>query len=76
MGQGHLLDTNTVIDYLGGKFPKKAKIALDKIIDNRINISVINKIELLAFSKAEQDLMDFVDCAEVHMIDDNIVDQT
>lgn len=76
MGKRYLLDTNTVIDYMGGKFPAKANASLSKIIDEEINLSVINKIELLSFSKVEQDLIDFVDCANIYMIDDNIVNKT
>lgn len=65
----YLLDTNTIIDYLGGKFSSNAKNALDKIIDEEINISVINKIELLSFSKIEQDLIDFVNESNIYMLD-------
>ena len=71
-----LLDTNTVIDYLGGKFSTKAKNALDKIIDEEINLSVINKIELLSFSKVDQKLFDFVNVSNIYSLDESIVDQT
>ncbi|MBN1181497.1 MAG: hypothetical protein JXB49_04360 [Bacteroidales bacterium] len=47
MGKRYLLDTNTVLDYMGNKLPGKAKSALAQIIDDEINLSVINKIELL-----------------------------
>jgi predicted nucleic acid-binding protein len=72
----YLLDTNTIIDYLGGKFYSNAKNNLDKIIDEEINISVINKIELLSFSKLEQNLFDFVNESNVYKLDEDIVDQT
>lgn len=71
-----LLDTNTVIDYLGGKLPHKAKNALDKIIDEEINLSVINKIELLSFSSVEQELIDFVNVSNIYMLNETIVEQT
>ncbi len=72
----YLLDTNTIIDYLGGKFYSNARNNLDKIIDEEINISVINKIELLSFSKVEQNLLDFVNESNVYRLDEYIVDQT
>ena len=76
MGKRYLLDTNTVLDYMGNKLPGKGKIALAQIIDNEINLSVINKIELLGFSKVEQDLIDFVNCSNICPMDNNIVDKT
>jgi hypothetical protein len=72
----YLLDTNTVIDYLGGKFSSIAKNALDKIINEEINLSVINKIELLSFSKVDQKLFDFVNVSNIYSLDESIVDQT
>lgn len=37
---------------------------------------VINKIELLGFSKVEQDLIDFVNCSNICPMDDDIVEKT
>jgi hypothetical protein len=51
MGQRYLLDTNTVLDYMGNKLTGKAKNLIAQVIDEEINPSVINKIELLGFSK-------------------------
>lgn len=34
MGKRYLLDTNTVLDYMGNKLPDKAKTALAHIIDD------------------------------------------
>jgi predicted nucleic acid-binding protein len=76
MGKRYLLDTNTVLDYMGNKLPGKAKNLIAQIIDDEINLSVINKIELLGFSKVEQDLIDFVACSNIHPIDDIVVDKT
>ncbi|MFO7658271.1 MAG: type II toxin-antitoxin system VapC family toxin [Bacteroidales bacterium] len=76
MGKRYLLDTNTVLDYMGNKLPGKAKKALAQIIDDEINLSVINKIELLGFSKVEQDLIDFVSCSNICPMDDDIVEKT
>ena len=76
MGKRYLLDTNPVLDYMGNKLPGKAKKLIAHVIDEEINLSVINKIELLGFSKVEQDLIDFVACSNIHPMDDTIVDKT
>ncbi len=76
MGKRYLLDTNTVLDYIGNKLPNNANGFLARIIDNEINLSVINKIELLGFLTVEQDLIDFVNCSNIFPIDDDIVDKT
>jgi predicted nucleic acid-binding protein len=76
MGKRYLLDTNTVLDYMGGKLPDNARVVLAEIIDDEINLSVINKIELLGFAKVEQDLVDFVNCSNICPMDDDIVDKT
>jgi hypothetical protein len=60
----------------GRKLPGKAKTALAQIIDDEINLSVINKIELQGFIKVEQDLIDFVNCSNICMMDDDIVKKT
>ena len=76
MGKRYLLDTNTVLDYMGNKLPHSAIRFLARIIDNEINLSAINKIELLGFSTVEQDLIDFVNCSNIFPIDDDVVDKT
>ena len=76
MGQEYLLDTNVVIDFMGRKLPEKSHILFTKIIDDQINISAINKMELLGFQRAEQSLIDFVSFSEVYPIDDDVIDKT
>ena len=76
MGTRYLLDTNAVLDFMGKKLPAKSQFLLSEIIDNEINISAINKIELLGFSFVEQTLIDFVSFAEVYPIDDETIDKT
>ena len=76
MGTGYLIDTNVVLDFMGDKLPNDARIAIAQIIDNEINLSVINKIELLGFSKIEQDLVDFVSCSNIIPMSDEIVEKT
>lgn len=76
MGKNYLLDTNTILDFMGDKLPTKSKIILSQIIDEQINISVINKIELLGFHSVEQEIVDFVSFSNVFPLDDRIVDLT
>ena len=76
MGQKYLIDTNVFLDFMGGKLPPKSEAFLSNIIDDQINISAINKIELLGFSNVEQVLVDLVNCAIVYSIDDEVIDKT
>ena len=76
MEQKYLLDTNVVLDFMGKKLPDKSMVLLSKIIDNQINISAINKMELLGFDHVEQDLIAFVNFSKVYYIDDEVIEQT
>jgi len=51
MGQGYLMDTNFVIDFLMGKIPAAAK---DKILQIEPAISVITHIELFSSDKISE----------------------
>jgi predicted nucleic acid-binding protein len=61
---------------MGNKLSAGAKIELSKIIDNEINLSVINKIELLGFSKVDRVLIDFVGYANIYQLDEDITELT
>jgi hypothetical protein len=61
---------------MGDKLPAKARAIFSQIIDDQINISVINKIELLGFSTVESELIDFVSYSNVFPLDDGIVEKT
>jgi len=76
MGQKYLLDTNVVLDFMGRKLPENSRVLLSKIIDDQINISAINKMELLGFKHTEQNLIAFVSFSEVYHIDDEVIDKT
>jgi len=76
MGKKYLLDTNVILDFMGKKLPAKSQFFLSEIIDNEINISVINKIELLGFHFVEQTIIDFVSFAKVYPIDDETIEKT
>jgi predicted nucleic acid-binding protein len=76
MGQGYLIDTNVILDFMGGKLPIKSENYLSNIIDDQINMSAINKIELLGFSNVEQVLIDLVSYAVIYHMDDEIIEKT
>ena len=76
MGERYLLDTNVIIDYVCRRLSKNSEVFLSKIIDKQINLSAINKIELLGFSNVEQVLIDLVSFAIIYHIDDEIIDKT
>lgn len=80
MGPQYLIDTNAVIEFLGGTLPTSSSMWLQQIIDNNLHyLSVINQIELLAFnsSLAElQTLKDFIDVANVLPLSEGVVQKT
>ena len=76
MGQKYLIDTNVILDFMGGRLPAKSEYILSEIIDDQINLSAINKIELLGFSNVEQEIIDLVSFAVIYHIDDDIIDKT
>ena len=76
MGKRYLLDTNVVLDFMGKKLPEKSKKFIAEVIDNQINISAINKIELLGFENVEKNLVAFVSFSEIYPVNDEIIDIT
>jgi predicted nucleic acid-binding protein len=64
------------LDFMGNKMPVNTQKLVAAMINTEINLSVINKIELLGFSKVEQSIIDFVEYATVFPIDDAIVAKT
>ncbi len=46
----YLIDTNTVIDYLGRKMPEAGMAFLNEVLDSTPKVSVITKIEVLGFN--------------------------
>jgi len=55
MGKRYLLDSNTVIDYIGDLYSVNAKQWLNRLVDEEINVSVITKIEVLSFDPDKDD---------------------
>ena len=51
MGTRYLIDTNAIIEFLGGVLPDTGNAALQAIVDvDTHHLSVINQIELLGFN--------------------------
>ncbi len=73
----YLLDTNTVIHYLGALLPAPAMLFMQNVLDNNCNISVVTKMEALGYqfnSANEESAMEtFVAGSNVLAIDDAIV---
>lgn len=79
MEQRHLIDTNSVIDYVENKLPVKSALALDRILDRNLNTSIVVNIEVLDFDgqvDQMQKLKDFLDLATTFYVDDDIADKT
>jgi predicted nucleic acid-binding protein len=76
VGTRYILDTNVILDFMGKNFSENIQNTVAKIIDEEINISLITKIELLGFSNIEQNLEDFVSCANVLVLNDEVVNKT
>ena len=79
MGISYLLDSNTVIQYVGNKFPSSVLSKIDSIIDEELLISVITVIEVLGFNGEPDEmntLKSFTNMATVISLADEIVDET
>lgn len=77
--QEYLMDTNVVIDYLGGRFSNSSMIFLNELVDNVPVISIITKIELLGFNSTEEVaiiLKDFVNESIVLELSQEVADKT
>lgn len=73
----YLIDTNTIIDYLGQKLPPSGMEFMNPVIDNIPVVSVISKIEVLGFNtsdKYSQILSNFMNDATVLDLTGSVVD--
>jgi predicted nucleic acid-binding protein len=52
----YLLDTNAIIDYLGGFMPPSAMEAMHNIVNDGFFISIITKIETLGFTSNDAEV--------------------
>ena len=79
MGQGHLLDSNVIIDFLSGVLPANGMRFVSDIVNAVPQVSAISKIELLRFTHTpanEQVLEDFIKESVVLPIDDDVINET
>ena len=73
------MDSNSVIDYLGGKIPADGMTFLHRVVNNGPIVSVITKIEVLGYAAPPEDaelLTDFMRVASVLDLSDRIVEET
>lgn len=77
MGQGFLIDTNAIIDYLDEKLPENGLNFIDGL---HIQLSVISRIELLAWRNVPEEQLqvvkDFVNVSRILGLDEDIVLQS
>jgi len=74
---GYLIDTNSVIDFLGNKLPASGMDFMKSVIDVVPNVSIITKIEVLGFKSPEEHyntLTNFINDATVLDLTNNIVE--
>lgn len=79
MGDQYLIDSNAIIDYLGGKLPKSGVVFMNEVVDAIPNVSVINKIEVLGFKSSPKDyqlLFNFFEDAIIFELIPEIVEKT
>ncbi len=79
MGQQYLIDSNAVIDYLGGKFSARGMEFMKNVVNEIPKISVITKIEVLGYNASRdsyQVLTDFVDASILLELSDDVVLRT
>jgi predicted nucleic acid-binding protein len=79
MEQQYLVDSNTIIDYVGNKMPDKSLLILDGYFDNNFSLSIISKIEVLGFNDSSDELKrfgDFIGLANIIYVDDVIANKT
>lgn len=75
----YLIDTNVIVDYLGGKLPQKNLDTVHNIIDKVPFTSIIYKIEALSFNFSVDELIfaeSFLDYLILIELNEIIVDQT
>jgi predicted nucleic acid-binding protein len=74
-----LLDSNSVIDFLGAKYPSEGMNLVNSVVDDIPNISIISKIEVLSYKTNEEEyrvLQNFCNDAIMHELNDDIVNKT
>lgn len=76
----YLIDTNAIIEFLGGMLPESGSQWIQSIIDNNdFAISVINQIELLSFNGSKDEmkiLTDFINISQILGLTEDVVTKT
>ncbi len=73
----YLIDTNAVIDYLGGKHPALGMEFMNKVVDAVPHISVVTKIEVLGFNATDEHyktLSDFINDSTIFDLTNEVVE--
>jgi len=80
MAEQYLIDTNVIIDYLSGKYETSILDWLDLQFEQGVNISVINRIEALAFQFTDAEehrlMHEFIAGSVVLPLNEPVADQT
>lgn len=80
MGTKHLMDTNAVIEFLGGTLPTSGSQWVQNIIEDDLqHLSVINQIELLGFNGSPMEmkiLQEFIEATDIVSLSNPIVEKT
>lgn len=76
MGKSYLIDTNTLLEYVGGLLPVKAQSFVEAVLNDKFNVSIINRIEVLGHASATQELTDFMDLANTYQLDQYVEKRT
>ncbi len=73
----YLIDTNSVIDFLGNKFPASGMDFIRMVVDEIPIVSVITKIEVLGFNTTDANqtlLVNFMNDATILELTNNVVE--
>ncbi len=78
MAERYLIDSSAAIKYLNNSLPVPSISLLDKELDKEINISIITKVELLAWNPPDRNNLiiagQFAKAAFIFPVDDRIGD--
>jgi hypothetical protein len=76
--QRYLIDSNAMIDYLGGKLPVAGAEFMNSVVDTTPVLSIITKIEVLGYpvpGEHEQSLVGFINDSIVLPLNNEIADK-
>ncbi len=79
MEMRYTFDSNTVIDFVANNIPDKSINALENILRDGLNVSIIVKIEVLGFDGNDfemNNLKNFFSFAKYYHLENEVVEQT